>query len=616
MSGIIQLLPDSIANQIAAGEVVQRPSSAVKELLENSIDAGSTKIKLNIKDAGKVLIQVIDNGCGMSDMDARMCFERHATSKIKKADDLFSIQTKGFRGEAMASIAAIAQVELKTKMVESEIGTKINIEGSELKKQEPCSSSNGSNISIKNLFFNVPARRNFLKSNPVETKHIIDEFQRVAIAHADIEFSLVSNGVEIYHLPSGNFKQRVIGVFGKNYAEKIIPIEEGTDIFSFKGYIGKPEFAKKTRGEQYFLVNDRFIKDPYLNHAIMSAYDELIPKGQYPLYVISIQIDPSKIDINVHPTKQEIKFEDEKVLYAFLNSAAKKSLGAFNVSPSLDFGQESSINDSFASSNHFPINAPTEDSKRFASSSNYSSAASINESYTKERPKNDDWKSLYEITRNEASNQEDVNTEVQATINPDWDATDDLKETETVPYQIHQTYILSHIKSGFLIIDQESCHERIKYEYYVRAIRDQIANTQQLLFPEKIEQSPADIELFKEIMPELKKLGFSIAENDDTTFEMDGIPADISNLDYQKVMEHLLEQYKHYNTEFKLTKRENLALSLAKFASIKAGQKLTVEEMKGLLDQLFACENPNFSPSGKPIFVTYGLEDLNKQFQR
>ena len=616
MSGIIQLLPDSIANQIAAGEVIQRPASAVKELLENAIDAGASKIKLNIKDAGKALIQVIDNGSGMSDMDARMCFERHATSKIKKADDLFAINTKGFRGEAMASIAAIAQVELKTKLTDSNIGTKINIEGSELKKQEPCSASNGTNISIKNLFFNVPARRNFLKSNPVETKHIIDEFQRVAMAHPDIEFSLVSNGVEIHHLPSGNFKQRVVGIFGKNYSEKIIPIKEGTDIFTFRGFIGKPEFAKKTRGEQYFLVNNRFIKDPYLNHAITSAYEELIPKGQYPLYVISIDIDPSKIDINVHPTKQEIKFEDEKVLYAFLNAAAKRSLGAFNVSPSLDFSQESAINDRFANNHSFPINTPTSDGKRFAESNSYSSMATTSSSLTSTKNQGEDWKSLYEITRNEAANQSDINTEVQATINPEWDATDDLKETETVPYQIHQSYILSHIKSGFLIIDQESCHERIKYEHYISILRDQNANTQQLLFAQKIELSAADKLLFQEILPELKKLGFFIELNGDESYEMKGIPADIANLDHQSVIDQLLEKYKHFNTEFSLAKRENLALSMAKFAAVKVGQKLSTEEMKVLLDQLFACKNPNFSPTGKPIFVTYGLEDLNKQFQR
>jgi DNA mismatch repair protein MutL len=333
--------------------------------------------------------------------------------------------------------------------------------------------------------------------------------------------------------------------------------------------------------------------------------------------VINIQIDPSKIDINVHPTKQEIKFEDERVLYAFLNSACKKSLGAFNITPSIDFGQESAINDRFANDNTFPISTPSMDNRSFSEARSASSSPVSEPSYAvSDRPKTDDWKSLYEISRNEASSQEMINTEVQATINPEWDATDDLKETETVPYQIHQSYILSHIKSGFLIIDQESCHERIKYEYYINSIKMQKANTQQLLFPEPIESAKSDIALLNEILPELKKLGFAIETSNEGEFTMTGIPADLSNLDHQKVIDNLLEQYKHFNTEFKLSKRENIALSLAKFSGIKMGKKLKTEEMKELLDQLFACENPNFSPSGKPIFVTYGLEDLNKHFQR
>lgn len=616
-SSIIQLLPDSIANQIAAGEVVQRPSSAVKELLENAIDAGGTKIKLVIKEAGKSLIQVIDNGCGMSNSDARMCFERHATSKIQKADDLFAIQTKGFRGEAMASIAAISQVEMKTKLVEEELGCKISIEGNEIKNHEPCSTNNGTNISVKNLFFNVPARRNFLKSNPVETKHIIEEFQRVAMAHPDIEFEMISNGVQIYMLKAGNFKQRIVGIFGKNYNEKIVPLEEGTDIFSLRGFIGKPEFARKTRGEQYFLVNNRFIKDPYLHHAVVSAYEDILPKGQYPLYVIAIDIDPSKIDINVHPTKQEIKFEDEKILYAFINSATKKSLGVYNIAPSLDFEQESTVNETFASTkaHQFPINTPSTEGNRFVSENRikYSQVLESPNQETVSTPS--DWKALYDQTRTAAASFEPIKTEVQATIASNWDLVDDIQETETVPYQIHQTYILSHIKSGFLMIDQESAHERIKYEIYLNGSLKNNISTQQLLFPSVISSDKADVALLIEMLPQLQDLGFAI-EEEKGIFTLKGIPADLAEADHQGVIENLLEQFKSYQTEFQLEARENLALSLAKYSCIKAGKKLTIEEMKSLLDQLFASENPNFSPSGKPIFVTYGLEDLKNQFQK
>ena len=344
MPDIIQLLPDAVANQIAAGEVIQRPASAVKELLENAIDAGSDTISLVIKDAGKALIQVNDNGFGMSETDARLSFERHATSKIKSADDLFNINTKGFRGEALASIAAIAQVELKTKIVGTDLGTQIIIEGSEVKEQEVCNCSKGTSFSIKNLFYNVPARRNFLKSNPVEIKHIIEEFQRVAMVHADIAFSMYNNGNEVFNLKKGSFRQRIVGIFGEKYNQKLVPVTENTDIVSIEGFVSKPEFAKKTRGEQYFFVNDRFIKNPYLNHAVNNAFDQLLSKDQFPSYFLKLTIDPSKIDINIHPTKTEIKFEDERAIYAIIRTAVKQALGKFNIAPTLDFEQESSFN--------------------------------------------------------------------------------------------------------------------------------------------------------------------------------------------------------------------------------------------------------------------------------
>lgn len=617
MSDIIQLLPDALANQIAAGEVIQRPSSAVKELLENSIDAGSTSIKLIVKDAGKTLIQVIDDGKGMSMTDARMCFERHATSKIREVDDLFHITTMGFRGEAMASIAAIAQVELKTKQEGEDIGNLIEIHGSEIVKQEPVACSKGTSLSIKNLFFNVPARRNFLKSNPVETKHIIDEFQRVALCNPEVKFSLTLNGVETYHLPAGNFKQRVVGILGKNYAERIVPIEQETDVINIKGFIGIPEFAKKSRGEQYFLVNNRFIKDHFLNHAVVSAYEGILPAGHYPLYAINIKVDPSNIDVNVHPTKQEIKFEDDKIIYAFLKAAVKKGLGQANITPSIDFEQEAAVNERFTPNTPSALTWGNETAASIGITNNpvkqdnsYSAPAPSNASPIK------DWKELYETTRQaQAEPVEEVlpTFDQQATISSDWDNVEEV-QSETQPYQIHQTYILTHIKSGFLLINQELAHMRIKYDQYIRSFEKSTMNTQQLLFPQTIEVSSSDAPLMDSLLDDVKTLGFDIEHDEGNTFTVKGVPADVSDLDNQNILEGILEEYKFFNTNFQLEKRQNLALSLAKFSCIKEGEKLEVIEMKEIVDQLFASENPNFTPSGKTIFITFNSMDLAKKF--
>ncbi|MBI2281640.1 MAG: DNA mismatch repair endonuclease MutL, partial [Bacteroidetes bacterium] len=604
MSDIIHLLPDSVANQIAAGEVIQRPASAVKELLENAIDADATSISLVIKDAGKSLIQVIDDGSGMSETDARLSFERHATSKITCADDLFNITTKGFRGEALASIAAIAQVELKTKKEGNELGSSIFIEGSEVKEQEHCSCAKGTSFSVKNLFYNVPARRNFLKSNPIEVKHIIDEFQRVALVHPEISFSMFNNGNEVFNLNKGSFRQRIVSVFGDKYNQKLVPVTESTDIVSIEGFVTKPEFAKKTRGEQFFFVNNRFIKNAYLNHAIQSAFDQLLSKDQYPSYFLKLTIDPSKIDINIHPTKTEIKFEDERSIYAIIRTAVKQGLGKNNISPTLDFEQESSFNIPIFKSTD-PIKAPSikvnPDYNPFSSEGK--KMPSNGQSFTK--PNNKNWETLYqdfEVNTELINTQKDkgqgtgereiITEEKQAhqTILTSWDETE--HETKKTFVQLHQKYIFTQLKSGFLIIDQQRAHERILFEHFVATIANNKSSSQQLLFPETIDFSSSDAELLLEIKNEIAALGFIIDKVGRNSFVVSAIPAEIENLAIKQIFETLLEQLKSNNSELKLKKVEHLASSLAKSSSIKAGKSLSEEEMSSLIDNLFACEMP------------------------
>ena len=532
MADIIQLLPDAIANQIAAGEVIQRPASVVKELLENAIDAGSTDIKLIIKDSGKSLIQVIDNGCGMSETDARMSFERHATSKIRKAKDLFSIRTMGFRGEAMASIAAIAHVELRTRRHADELGTRLVIEGSEVKTQEACQCAAGTSISVKNLFYNVPARRNFLKSNTVEMRHILDEFQRVAIANPDIFFSLHHNNTEVFHLPDGKLRQRVVGVFGNSWNKKLVPVDEETDILKIRGFVGKPEFAKKTRGEQLLFVNNRFIKSGYLNHAILNAYEDLLPKDTYPIYTIFIDIDPANIDINVHPTKQEIKFDDERLVYNYLKVAIRHALGQYSITPTLDFDQDPNF------SKYVPTNKNVSQGQETKPSngnvkSDFAGVSKTNSPLESNNLKN--WEKLYEGLDSFDQPQEETSDQGKAfTIESQWSAnpvTDDptsgFANEKKRPYQIHNTYVVSHIKSGFLLIDQQAAHERILYERYLSFLKDQQPLTQKQLFPKTINLSPIDSQVLLKIIPEINLLGFDIQEFGNESFVIHGIPADL-----------------------------------------------------------------------------------------
>ncbi|ETZ20114.1 DNA mismatch repair endonuclease MutL [Pedobacter sp. V48] len=628
MSDIIKLLPDSVANQIAAGEVVQRPASAVKELLENAIDAGANKIQLIVKDAGKALIQVIDNGCGMSVTDARMCFERHATSKVRKAEDLFAIRTMGFRGEAMASIAAIAQVEMKTRKHEDEIGTLIEIEGATFIRQEPVATPEGTSISIKNLFYNTPARRNFLKSNPAEMRHIIDEFQRVAMANPGIAFSLHHDGIEIYRLPASALKQRIVHLFGNNYNERLIPVEEETSIINLKGFIGKPEFAKKTRGEQFFFVNNRFIKDAYLNHAVNRAYEELLPDDNFPLYVLFIDIDPSKIDVNVHPTKTEIKYLDEKSIYAILHSAVKRSLGRFNISPTIDFDQETGFSSmithkapeeivppSISFNPDFNPFAADKPAARDSSYSQDSSYASFPKSYgsgggkTPTSTKN--WGSLYEIANHNPAHQSSLDL-------PGNEGDDQLVPVQKQLMQLHNRYIISQIKSGLMLIDQQSAHERVLYERFILHLEDRKGASQQSLFPQTVTLSPNDYELAKSLLDDIKSLGFEVREFGKNTLVIEGIPVDLgsSNINETQLFEHLIEGFKNSQQELKLDKRDALARSMARNSAIKSGTVLGQVEMNMLIEQLFACKTPNFSISGKPVIQTIGLTELDKKFDK
>jgi DNA mismatch repair protein MutL len=614
MVDIIRLLPDSLANQIAAGEVVQRPASVVKELLENSIDAGSTRIQLIVKDAGKQLIQVIDNGKGMSDRDARMCFERHATSKLATTEDLFNIRTLGFRGEALASIAAVAQVELRTRRDGDELGVSLKIEGSEFKGSESISCNKGTSIAVKNLFFNVPARRNFLKSNPVEMKHILEEFQRVALSFPDITFILVNNDLEVYNLPAEKLSKRIIGVFGNTYKEQLIPCQEDTEVVKIHGYIGKPEHVRKTRGEQFFFVNRRFIKNNYLNHAVNQAFQDLIPEESFPFYVLFIEIDPTHIDINVHPTKTEIKFDDERTIYAIIKATVKKALATHNITPSLDFDQDINFN-------MFNTGLNTESLK---SAGFYTNSGS---GFRRPGQEPGEWQKMYEGSERNSENESQLEFAIsgERTIQPliiESAATrqegfkTEFSGENSSTFQLHSTYIVSQIKSGMVIVDQQAAHERILYEQYLNQLRNKSGASQQFLFPLTLELNPADFALVMELDPEIRALGFIFNIFGKSSIVIEGIPADIQGGNEKNLFEGLLEQFKLNQSELKLEKTENLARSIARRSAMKPGTRLTIMEMNTLIDKLFACRTPNYSPAGNATFVIMDLDKISKLFNR
>ncbi|MBI5372770.1 MAG: DNA mismatch repair endonuclease MutL [Sphingobacteriales bacterium] len=613
----ITLLPDNIANQIAAGEVIQRPASAVKELLENAVDAGATEIKLIINDAGKALLQVTDNGSGMSETDARMCFERHATSKIRSIEDLFHIRTMGFRGEALASIAAVAQVELKTKRAEDETGTYIEVENSQVKKQEPVASPNGSSIAMKNLFFNVPARRNFLKSNAAEMRHIVDEFTRVAMSFPEILFTLTANNQQLFHLEAGSLKQRIVQLLGSNYNARLVTVKEETDYMNIYGFAGKPETAKKTRGDQYFFVNNRFIKSAYLNHAVMNAYQEMIPSDSFPMYVLFIDLDPTVVDVNVHPTKQEIKFEDEKIVYAFVQAAVKHALAQFSVTPTLDFDLDASIQ-------QLPsIQQPFTDEKRSAAAAGsiFKGFTQKNQAHFIEKSGSGElkhWKDFYESSETGATGlpagQAGYEQGPVPGIQPATRSATLAAETEIT--QLLNTYITIPSNNGFLLLHQQSAHERVLYEQLSAAGKDKPVATQQSMFPSTLELTPSDAAVMEEIMEDLRYLGYTIGPFGKNTYVIQGTPADVEAGNDKHIIDILLEQYKHFSPEVKFSKREKLVRSLARQQSIKAGTRLTEREMRQLVNDLFACTTPNVTPDGNPTYLEFKQEQLERMFGR
>jgi DNA mismatch repair protein MutL len=623
LSDTIHLLPDHIANQIAAGEVIQRPASAVKELMENAVDAGATQIKLIVNDAGKALIQVIDNGKGMSVADAQNAFARHATSKISTIEDLFQIRTMGFRGEALASIAAVAQVRLKTKRSEDELGTLVEIENSKVTECTSIAHDTGTSISMKNLFFNVPARRNFLKSNAAELKHIIEEFTRVALSFPEIFFSLTSNGQDVYHWEGGSFKQRAIQVLGNNYQTKLVTVGEQTDYLTVSGFVGKPETARKTRSDQYFFVNRRFIKSAYLHHAVANAFEGLLPKDSYPSYILYIDVDPSQIDINVHPTKQEIKFEDDKIIYAFVQAAVKHALAQFSIAPSLDFSLDANIQQLDAIQKPFT----TDKIQSATSNSLYAGFTQKNQAHfiPKSSSANDtDWKSFFTNIPGTSSDSSEISEDALPNesyiVKPSsmglYKEDEGLSVIEdALLLQLHNTYIIAPTQSGCIILHQQLAHERVLYEKYQKASSHPHA-TQKSLFPVVLELSPSDAILLDEMLEDLSIIGYEIESFGSNSFIIQGIPADVLSGNEKNAIELLLEQFKHFTGEVKYSKREKLIRCMSRQMAIKAGQSLSQKEMHSIIQSLSECDIPNVTASGAPTYIEFKESYLDGLFSR
>ncbi|MDZ4749740.1 MAG: DNA mismatch repair endonuclease MutL [Saprospiraceae bacterium] len=604
MPDIIRLLPDSIANQIAAGEVIQRPASVIKELLDNAVDAQATEINVIIKDAGKTVIHIQDNGSGMSPTDARMSLERHATSKLRKAEDLFDIRTMGFRGEALASIAAIAHLEIKTRRAEDQIGTRILVEASVVTVQEGCQCPVGTSVIVRNLFYNVPARRKFLKSDPVEMRHILDEFHHLALAFEQIQFKLYHHEQEIYNLPAGSLRNRIINIFGKKINEHLVPVEEETNYVNFSGYIGKPKLGKKSRGEQFLFVNRRFIRSSYLQHAVKSAYEDILPPDQYPFYILFLDINADKIDINVHPTKQEIKFEDERIIYNYLRAACRHALGKYSITPSIDFEQEVGINRSTG-------DAP-------ARTVFNSGMSGMERDRHQEKENIKKWGTLlqsiegFSIEKSEdPADTAHTPASVFSTDTNDTDLTD-----LAVPVQLWQRYIVVTGLANMLVIDQRAAHERILFESMMKDLALHNVATQKLLWPETIQSSTADAAVLRELVPHLQSLGFDVAEFGHDTFIIHGIPAIMTDLiSPQQAIEDILDRFKEGHQMMEMKPVEKIAFVMASNLSRRRGEIMTTEEMQSLIEQLMASDNPYTSPSGRKTFITFGKEEILKRFQ-
>ncbi|MDP2527760.1 DNA mismatch repair endonuclease MutL [Maribacter dokdonensis] len=616
MADIIRLLPDHVANQIAAGEVVQRPSSVVKELMENAIDAGATDIQLIIKDGGKTLIQVVDNGKGMSGTDARLSFERHATSKIQKAEDLFNLHTKGFRGEALASIAAIAHVEMLTKTEDDDIGTKIKIEGSKIVSQEVVVAPKGTSMLVKNLFFNIPARRNFLKSDQVEYRHITDEFHRISLAHPQVAFSFYNNRSDVFQLPANEFRKRIVHIFGRKTDEKLVPVEEETQVVKISGYILKPEFAKKSRGEQFFFANNRFIKSPYLHHAILGAFEGVIRPGTHPGYFLNLEVDPGTIDINIHPTKTEVKFDDEHTLYAMLKSTVKHSLGQFNVVPALDFEQDQNLDTPYSYKNKQvgipqvvvdasfnPFETTVKTSKGNNSTGNY------------KKPKVEGWENLYAgLETKVESNVSHLEFESEVVNSSIFDDEKESIEPTTTTFQLRKKFIITTIKSGMVVINQSRAHQRVLYENFLKNITIKEAVSQQLLFPLTLSFSPGEMNILKEIKDNLCTVGFVFGDLDDEGVEIKGVPVLVAESEVQMIMEQLMSDFQQEVPGDSFSQSDMLAKTLAKTLSVKTGESLDEFSQVKLVNDLFACKETTLSPFNKKVYVTITENDIERKF--
>ena len=608
MSDLIQLLPDVTANQIAAGEVVQRPSSVVKELMENAVDAGGKNVTLSVEDSGKKLIQVTDDGCGMSETDARMALEKHATSKIRELEDLFKIHTLGFRGEALASIAAVSQMTMKTRRLDDEAGTKVVCEGGDVRSQEPEACPSGTTISVKNLFYNVPARRNFLKSNNAEFRHILDIFVQISLANPDITFRFFDNGKQTYHLPPQNLKKRIVALFGKKYEKSLVPVNEGSTLLTVKGFVGTQEIARKKRGEQMFFLNKRFIKNPYLNHAVVSAFKEILPEGYFPFYVLFLEVDPAGIDVNVHPTKTEVKFEDERSIYAILKTAIQRSLSNHHIVPSIDFQKDKQWEQYFdapARGNSSKIgiseqNFPKGGKKGFRPVENKGGKQTEAE-----------WEAFYRILSEESNHKSgNENQGEQQKI----ESSQNDKTSGNELLQLHDKYVISPIRSGFILVHRYKAMERILFEKYLNNLQENSRPSQQKLFPEVVHFDPSGQKLFEQITPALQKLGFDLEEFGKNAWLVKGLPADISVSSISSFFEEIIEDYGHHQNKKELNAQEKIAQSLAGIAAKKQKESLGHQEMSVLIDRLFACQQPYYSPDGNPTFITIALDELDKKF--
>lgn len=616
MPDIIKLLPDHIANQIAAGEVVQRPASVVKELMENSIDAGATKINLVVKDGGRTLVQVVDDGSGMSHMDARMSFERHATSKIKSADDLFNLNTKGFRGEALASIAAIAHVTMKTRLHNEELGTEIQVEGSKIVNQEPVSASGGTSIAVKNLFYNVPARRNFLGKDTTEYQKILDEFLRIALVHAEIEFTFHHNGDEIYRLPIvRSLRQRIVGIYGSRFNDKLVPVNEETDIVKITGFVTKPEAERANNDRCFFFVNNRFFKDRYFNHSVITAYEGMLNSGKYPPYFLYFEVPPQSIDVNVHPTKTEIKFEEGQNIYQILRSAVKQALGQNNVVSTLDFEQETSFNVPMLKKGE-PVRIPevkmTPGFNPFHNTPNKEDKNSFNQDFSsfKKTAKPEDWENFYGGV--EADSGEDENGTQEITLHAELDGDSNTSAMKKNPIQIQEKYILSAVKSGFILIDQYRAHCRILFDEFMNRISSGTVKSQKLLFPEHLETDKTDQVLWKELLPHLAEIGFELELKADELV-ITAVPVELKDKNPQRVLVDLADAYRH-DEQTNLDLRSRILAGVSSAMAIRGGTRLTTDEMNYIIDALFASSMPNVSPRGKKIIETITIDELTKRF--